>query len=350
MIFRNSHVHLFGFWVLLCGCLLFLGCRPNPNAANENEPADTTNLEEAEFGNIPQIKQLSERIAADSSNAGLYFLRGNTYLQANSPKLASADFYRALELDSTNSTYYLAAANVFFETKNVLTAIKLLEKAQTVLPDSLSISTELGKYYYYVQDYDKSFAKLNKVVATQPQNAEAYFWLAMNYRDKNKPDEAINNLKKATQADTTFYNAYLIMANLLAQTNNPMALANYNKAIALDTASIEARYGKAMFLQNTGKTAEALEEYRQIVLIDPQNADTHYNVGYIYFNNKDYQTALKSFNIAVRVAPTFAKAYYMRGLCAEKLGKKTDARTDYESALKFDPQLTLAKEALSRVQ
>ncbi|OWY22602.1 tetratricopeptide repeat protein [Sphingobacteriales bacterium UPWRP_1] len=336
--------------VLLLMFVFIFACRNDKNASTLQKQEQANTSETGMANNIPQVKQLTAQIAADSANADLYFLRGNVYLQANTPELASADFYRALALDSLNSAYYLAAADVFFMQKDLPTAIKLLEKAQQTLPDSVNIKTELGKYYYYIQDYDKSVNALNTVTGRQPQNADAWFWLGMNYRDKKENAKAIASFTRAVQADASFYNAYMVMANLQAQNKDSKALDNYSKAIALDTASVEARYGRALFLQNTGKTKEALDEYRQIVLIDPQHADTHYNVGYIYFNNKDYETALKSFTMAVGTSPTFAKAYYMRGLCAEKLGKTANARTDYESALKFDPQLTLAKEALTRVQ
>jgi len=338
------------FVIILPLLVLVFACRNDRNAATwqQADQADTTEAGIAD--NIPQVKQLTAQIAADTANADLYFLRGNVYLQANSPKQASADFYRALALDSLNSTYYLAAAGVFFMQKDLPTAIKLLEKARQTLPDSLNIKTELGKYYFYVQAYDKSETELTMVTGKQPQNAEAWFWLGMNHRDKKENGKAIECFNRAVQADASFYNAYMVMANLQAANKDKKAFDNYAKAIALDTASVEARYGKALFLQNNGKTKEALTEYRQIVLIDPQHADTHYNVGYIYFNNKDYETALKSFTMAIGTSPTFAKAYYMRGLCAEKLGKTANARTDYESALKFDPELSMAKEALTRVQ
>jgi len=339
-------------WVFLTiTALFFSACRPNPDMSNSEQENAQTEMDEASaINDIPQIKLLTERIAKDSTNAELYFLRGNIYLKANIPNLAIADFYRSLALDSVNSSYYLAAAEVFFEKFDMTTAIRLLEKGQTVLPDSMNIKAELGKYYYYIQKYDTSIGLLKQVVTKQPQHAEALFWLAMNYRDQKDDKKAIDLLTKVLKVDSTFYNAYIILANLLAQSNKPEALKQYDKAIALDSLSIEARYGKALFLQNSGKMEDALNEYRKIVLIEPQHADTHYNVGFIYYTQKDYETALKNFNMAIRVSPAFAKAYYMRGLCAEKLGKPTDAKSDFQSALKFDPKLTLAQEALNRVQ
>ncbi|QQS29695.1 MAG: tetratricopeptide repeat protein [Sphingobacteriales bacterium] len=339
-------------WVYLACLALFLNaCKNNSEVNNPAPEIDQTKEEEAAaIRDIPQIKLLTDRIARDSANAELFFLRGNIYLKANIPNLAIADFYRSLALDSVNSSYYLAAAEVFFEKNDLTTAIRLLEKGQTLLPDSMNLKTELGKYYYYIQKYDTSTNLLKQVVSAQPQLADAHFWLAMNYRDRNEEAKAIEQLKQAIKADDAFYNAHIILANLLAKNNKPEALAQFDKAIALDSLSIEARYGKALFLQNSGKTEEALNAYRQIVLVEPQHADTHYNVGYIYFNRNDYETALKHFNMAIRVSPAYAKAYYMRGLCAEKTGKITDAKNDYQSALRFDPKLTLAQEALNRVQ
>jgi len=349
---KQAHfLYLFIGWIVLAVMAGITGCRQNSPASEQQNQADAAEDTTAEMSinNIPQIKQLTQRISQDSANAQLYFLRGSVYAKANAPNLAAADFYRALAIDSVNSLYYLAAAEVFFTKTDLKTAIRLLEKAQALLPDSMNIKTELGKYYYYVQQYEPAVETLQKVIAAQPNNAAALFWTGMTYRDKNETDKAIDYLKKATKFDPDFYNGYMVLANLLAQKNNPDALTHYNKALAIDSLSIEALYGKALFLQNTGKTKDALDTYRKIVLIEPQYPDAHYNTGYIYYNQNDYETALKNFNIAIRVSPAYAKAYYMRGLCAEKLGKTADAKTDFLSALKFDPKLTLAEEALNRV-
>ena len=58
--------------------------------------------------------------------------------------------------------------------------------------------------------------------------------------------------------------------------------------------------------------------------------------------------ALNNFEIATKVDPTEAVYYYYRGFVKEKMGRKDEAKQDYEQALKFDSKLEQAKSALAK--
>ena len=60
--------------------------------------------------------------------------------------------------------------------------------------------------------------------------------------------------------------------------------------------------------------------------------------------------AIKNFDIATKVDPTEASYYYYRGKAKEKKGNKTEAKADYEQALRFDADLKEAKKSLSKLR
>lgn len=298
-----------------------------------------------------RIRLLSDRIIKDSLNAELYFTRGNAYLQEGRPEYAVGDFIKAIKLDSLQSSYYLAAAEIYFKSQQLPPAIKIMERAIRNIPkEALQLHLELGKYYFYVGKNEESAKEIDGVLAEDSNIAEAYFWKGMIARDEGKTKEAITNLKKSLQLESEAYNPNMILGQVLAEQGSAESVKYFDKAAKIDPLSIEAVYAKALFLQENGQEDEALKAYAQIMSISPQFQDAHYNTGYIYFKKGEYERAKKSFFAAIRVSPAFAKAYYMRGYCDEKLGDKEAARKDYELALKFDPELKLAEEGLERVK
>lgn len=328
---------------------------------NENKPANaaTQATENAKneakkelqelIAQSPQIKILSEQIEKEPTNAELYYTRGSLMAQANAPNQAAFDFDKALQLDTTNANYYLATADLYFSMENAVKAVRVLEKAQTQGIEDPAIFTQLGKYYFYLQEYPKAETALKMALIKHPKNDQARFWLGCTYRDLKKEEQAIVELQHAIDLNPSLYNAQMMIAQLYANKGSDKAIAYYDKAAALDTTKVEADYAKAMFLQQNKQTEKALKAYRDILLKDNQYTNAYFNIGVIYFEQKKYEQALKNFDIAVRTSPAYADAYYMRGLCAETLGRKDDARKDYDKALTFDPKHEKANKAFNDI-
>lgn len=331
--------------------ILLNACRSQPehlkNTNSENS-ADTTQTQDSY--NIPQIKQLTERIQKDTNNAELYFLRANLLLQANEAREAMTNYAKAIEKDSLNPAYYLAAADLYFKAEQVPSAAALLMHAtKTLKKPNADVFAELGKYYFYGAKYEQANQFLDNALQLDNKRPDVFFWKAMCLKDQKQLQPAITNFKKSIQLNPQSYNAYMMLAQTLAELKDKQCITYYEKAFAIDSTKSEALYGKAMFWQNTGDTDLAINAYKNLITHDPQFQDAYYNVGYIYFLQKKYPEAQKHFELAIRVSPAFAKAYYMRGLCSENQNKPAEARADYKRALNFDPKLTLALEALNRI-
>ena len=349
--------------LLLFGLYLsFVGCNRGDSSASVNEKQDIPQSDVSEGQEMTsennsameqnlKIRLLSDRIIKDSLNAELFFTRGNAYLQEGRPEYAVGDFIKAIKLDSTQSSYYLAAAEIYFKSQQLPPAIRIMERAIRNIPkESLQLHLELGKYYFYVGKNEEASKEIDGVLAKDANIAEAYFWKGMVARDEGRTKGAITNIKKSLQLESEAYNPNMILGQILSEEGSAECLKYYDKAVEIDPLSIEAVYAKALFLQENKREEEALKEYTKIISISPQFQDAHYNTGYIYFKKGDYERAKKSFVAAIRVSPAFAKAYYMRGYCDEKLGDKKAAKADYQRALNFDPELSLANEGLERVK
>ena len=75
----------------------------------------------------------------------------------------------------------------------------IFEKAATLDPLSVQISTDMGFSVYYSGDYDLAIKKLQAALQMNPKFPLAHIWLGRSYQAKKMYPEAIIEYKKALE-------------------------------------------------------------------------------------------------------------------------------------------------------
>jgi tetratricopeptide (TPR) repeat protein len=184
-----------------------------------------------------------------------------------------------------------------------------------------------------------------------PQHAKGYYLKGWIHMEAGDTALAISSYRTAVERDPDFFDAYLQMGQLHAALRNPLAVEYYNSALAIKPSSVEAWYGMGMFAQENGRDSVALACYARIKDIDPRNPLAWYNSGYVLLELRDQPAAARTeFRQAIKLVPTWADAYYNRGLTYELENRLDSAYSDYRLALELLPDMTLAAQGLSRLQ
>jgi Tfp pilus assembly protein PilF len=200
-----------------------------------------------------------------------YSQKGVAYFQDKNYELASVEFHRSIQTDSTNklSFYYLGV-----------------------------ISDTQGKYEEAIKFYKEA-------IRLDGDFSEAYNALGAVYSKQKKWDEALKNYKKALENKlyTTPHVPYLNMGRVyMAQKDYARAVEAYRDAkrfISLDVISYEL--GQALF--EGGRTKEAIAEFQDGVSLAPQNADMRYLLALAYLKDGNKKSAIVEFKKAVELAP-----------------------------------------------
>jgi Tfp pilus assembly protein PilF len=158
-------------------------------------------------------------------------------------------------------------------------------------------------------NHDEAIAKFNEVIAQAPNCAECYYNIGVAHTQKQQPAEAEVAFKKAIEINPNSADAYTGLANL------------YNSQKKFDLAA-EAS-AKAASL--SGGAAGG------------GGAEAAYNQGVILFNAQKFAEAKTQFEAAVKADPNMALAQYQLGMTALNLGQFADAVTALEAYLKLDP-------------
>lgn len=119
----------------------------------------------------------------------------------------------------------------------------------------------------------------------------------------------------------------------------PAALADFDKALALDPEYPQAAFNRALTLYGgkIGKKSETLDALSLTIELNPDNVTARAIRGQLLNGFGRYKLALSDFNKAIPINVYAEKAY------AEMfLGMTSNALADAETALKLDPQSSLA--------
>jgi tetratricopeptide (TPR) repeat protein len=253
-------------------------------------------------------------------------------------------------------------------------------------------------------DGDAAVDILEKAVAQSPKSAEAHFTLGNAYATKVQARGLLGAAKyasrikdewgKAVALDSKYVEARFGLVQVYAGAPGIMG-GSYEKAFeqakeikAIDPVVGHRAYG---FIYSQQKKLDlAKKEYGDAIREEPNSPKAHSYFGQYLVNvEKNYTAAFAEFEAALkldprymaafyhlgRVAslantnlargeeavtkylaytpkenePTLANAHYVLGAIYEREGKKAEAKQAYQAALKLNPTLKQASEALKRV-
>lgn len=333
--------------IVLAALFLFRG-HIMPSAKKPAAVADTLS---AVRKLTPEIEDLSVRIAGAPGNADLYYARGNAYLSYGNSKYALIDYRKAYSLDSNASQNAIGLSECLFEVNDVDAAIRTLEQFLARHPDNADAWIDLGTDFFLLPQprYKDALNALNQVVRLDIQNADAYFYKGLIYKELGDTAKAISNFQTCTQTDPDYYNAFMQLGILFSARRDPLAIQYFDAAIAINDTSSEASYARAKFLQDNGNLRDAIDNYRDIISRNPQDADAIYNLATIYYGMDSIGKAYRFFELAIAQDPARALAYYGKGLCAEDMKKTQEAVSLYTQALNLDPGIKDAEKRLKKL-
>jgi len=297
-----------------------------------------------------EIDAITDMINADPKNAKLYYQRAQKFYNISSYDNAILDLKKAMSIDSLNPDFYHLLSDAYLDYYNSKDALKTMLKVLTIYPERVPSLLKLAELKYILEDYDGSILTLNELVRLDPQNAEGYFMLGMNFRSLGDKTRAVNAYQTAVEMDSGLTDAWIILGEMYEEKKDPKALKYYESAIISNQNSMQAIHAKAFYLQNHGDIPGAQKLYRDIIIKNKSYSDAYLNSGLLYLEADSISKAFEQFNLLTGIAPSNYMGYYMRGVVNEKMGKKEDALKDYESAYNLNKEDKRVWEALQSLK
>ncbi|MER3497745.1 MAG: hypothetical protein C4308_03445 [Chitinophagaceae bacterium] len=293
---------------------------------------------------------LTDSLEKFPNNADLFYRRGILLYKNQNYPPAVADFKKAWELNKKEE--YAAALSTVYMNGRTDSAILFLKQAIKILPQSIRLKLNLAEAYADKQDYHQALAVTDEILSAQPNQIDALI-LKSDLLDKLNDNN--NSLKVLEQAyhlapfdEDLCYN----LAFKYAEQKNEKVLAlcdSLQKADRLGKKG-EPYYFKGLYFSNIGDGVKAISFFNHAILHDYYYLNAYIEKGKVYFNQNKYPEALKVFTLVSTISPDFPDAYFWMGKCQEALGKKNEARLNYQRAYGLDKTFAEAKEAAERLK
>lgn len=127
------------------------------------------------------------------------------------------------------------------------------------------------------------------------------------------------------------------------------ALAEYDKAIALDPHYAEALYSRGLLYQAQRQHQLAIDDFTSANGLTPQRAEPLLARAISYLAMEKAKEAAADLDEASQADPQNAQVWSTRGLAYERLGDKAKASASYSRAVAIRPKDEAARSGLARV-
>ena len=236
-------------------------------------------------------------------------------------------------------------------TRLLAQAITLLSRA---VDSSPSDSTVLFNYAYALflnEKYAEAAEKLEKVIAANQTDGEAYFLLAKAQDRANHADaanaadnKARKNLPSYGKWQTEWQKSQSVPALNLRSRDvlNQVDLSEITRVTAIEAANAntaQEALNKIRDLYQQGRDDEALAEIRKLLIIEPTNAEAFLLSGRINMRRGDPEAAIAALKTAIfwEPPPKMIDAHILLGRIFLERGDLGEARKYAASATNIDP-------------
>jgi tetratricopeptide (TPR) repeat protein len=210
-------------------------------------------------------------------------------------------------------------------------------------------------------NFDKTRGSLEKILAAQPQNAEAHILLARVDYAMADLDSAEKHVEQAISLSPSS-SSHLLFGRILSAKIQKVSLfrraglagkakRQFEAAVASDPKSIPARLGLMDFYSGApgivgGSWDKALAQAKEIMKLDA--IEGHYALGDLDLDKKNYAEAENEYKEAIAADPKRGKSYLKLGVLYTEQGRDQEADTLFQESLTLDPNSLLSPFYLGR--
>jgi tetratricopeptide (TPR) repeat protein len=192
---------------------------------------------------------------------------------------------------------------------------------------------------YQAKDFDRAIPLYERVIALQPDHAEAYYKRGNALKDRGQPAAALASYEEAIERKPDFAYAWCnrgVVQQSLALYD--AALASYDQAIVLDPADALVHANRGSLLQAISRWEAALASYDRALALNPHLFQTWFQRGNVLKELQQLAAALASYHEAVKLKPNFTEAHYNRGVLLERTQQPRAALASYDQAIALYPE------------
>ena len=205
----------------------------------------------------------------------------------------------------------------------------------------------LGTLYLQRESLREAQQYLEQTVKLRPNYPEAWNNLGMIAAQKGNNEEAIQNFQHCLQLRPSYATALLNLGNVYRRQGNfDGAETLLKRAFNSEPKNPEVNYSLGMLYVRLNQTPEAVEYLENAIKLRPGYSDALNNLGVLFVQLQRYPEAEQKFKACIEEAPNFDQAYVNLARLYIVLKDKLKARAVLEGLLQQQPQNRMAQQML----
>ena len=186
-----------------------------------------------------------------------------------------------------NQRVYVSLSKIYIENKRYNDALRILKKAEKIMPLDSNINHNLGVIYANTGDKGEAVNCFKKAIALDPSHTESYINLGAIYDELGEWEKA---------------RAVYLMA---------VSLSPHNEHVLTEVG---------MFYEHIASYNEAEKMHRKAISALPGFGTAHFNLGVSLYKQGRKKEALKEFDLAHKLMPLHLDSLYNSGVVSIEIG------------------------------
>jgi len=275
------------------------------------------------------------------------------YVAVGDYSKAIIEYKNAIKIEPRSAELQYKLGQAYLGNGQLQEAFFSYYKASELNPDYLPARLILGKFYLAGNRFEDATKAAQAILAKDPENIDGQILLADAYAGKNI-SEGIKLLDEVLQRHPDSVAAYLHLGGLYTKLGNPeAALQRFQKAVAVDPKSVDARETLARYYVTQNQFDKAEAEYRATVAAQPGSVDANLALASFYFRQQRFSEAEPVYRELVKLQKNSPQSRFTLANFYLKTGHADQARKLDEEIARDAPdflpaRLQVAEMALSQ--
>jgi len=209
-------------------------------------------------------------------------------------------------------------------------------------PDADGLYFQRAQYYYERESYDEAISDLKRALELDSTVVDYHHLLADVYLDYYKSYEALKTLEEAADQFPTSTITLLKLSEFqLILKQHEASMRTIDRILKQDPQNAEAYFMFGLNFQELGDTLRAINSYQQAVELDPDILDAWISLGQLHAGLGN-AIAERFFDNAIRVAPQQPETHFAKAAYLSDQNRLEEALATYEQLITVSPQFTAA--------
>ncbi len=197
---------------------------------------------------------------------------------------------------------------------------------------------------------DQAEQSFKQVIATKPDDPDAYYNLGTLYLQRNSPQQAQQYLEQTVKLRPNYPEAWNNLGMIAAQAgNNEAAIRNFRQSLQLRPFYATALLNLGNVYRRQGNSEEAETLLKQAFENDPENPEVNYSLGMLYARREQPERAVEYLNNAINLRPGYSDALNNLGILFVQQRRYPEAEERFKTCIREAPDFDQAYLNLARL-